>query len=94
MIVVMIIPKSIEPGTLITYNTIVTTNPMIATKAVAFVRLKFTKPIIVPVEDEAIPALASPINAINNPIPTETAFLRLSGIDFTIASLFVVATLD
>lgn len=74
MIVVMIIPKSIEPGTLITYKTIVTTNPMIATKAVAFVRLKFTKPIIVPVEDEAIPALARPINAIKRPIPTETAF--------------------
>ncbi len=34
-----------------------------------------------------IPAFINPINAINRPIPTDTAFLRFIGIELKIASL-------
>lgn len=38
------------------------------------------------------PALIKPISAINKPIPTETAFFRLIGIDLKIASLTPLVT--
>ena len=83
--VVKAIPIRIEPGTFITYKIIVITNPIIATSAEEL--LKSTKPIIVPKSDLAIPAFASPIKVINNPIPTATAFRKFAGIDLIIASL-------
>ena len=60
--------------------------PMIATTAALFCILKLTKPINVPVSVETTPAFASPMIAMNNPIPTATAFFKLSGIDLMIAS--------
>ena len=62
------------------------TSPIIATKAVLLLILKFTKPIKVPVSVETIPAFARPIIVINKPIPTVTAFFKLAGIDLIIAS--------
>ena len=67
-------------------STIVMIRPRIATRAVALAMLKFTKPTIVPVSGEQIPALTRPIIVIKRPIPTATAFLRPSGIDLMIAS--------
>ena len=61
-------------------------SPSIATIALAFFKLKFTNPIIVPVSDEQIPALTRPIIAIKRPIPTETAFFNQEGIDSMIFS--------
>ena len=48
----------------------------------------FVKSVIVTSVDESTtrPAFCNPINAINKPIPTDTAFLRLSGIASKIAS--------
>ena len=83
-IVVIIIPRRIEPGTLRTNKTIVIIKPMIATRAVD--TLKFTNPIIVPVAEDVIPAFVKPIKQINKPIPTATAFLNVAGIDLIIAS--------
>ena len=48
--------------------------------------MKFTKPMIVPVSEEQIPALTRPIIVIKRPIPTDTAFFMVEGIELMIAS--------
>ena len=62
------------------------TKPSSATIAVACAELRFTKPMSVPVSPEVMPAFVNPMSVINSPMPTATAFRRLSGIDLMIAS--------
>ena len=86
IIVVIITPRRIAPGTFIIKRTTVTISPITATNAEACDIFMFTKPIVVPVSVVQIPAFTRPIIVINNQIPTETAFFIVSGIDFIIAS--------
>ena len=78
MIVVIIIPIKIEPGTLSVYKTIVITSPSMPTIADACSRLKFTNATGVPACPVIIPAFASPIKVMNKPIPTATAFRKFN----------------
>ena len=62
------------------------TRPMIATRAVAWLKSIALKPMIVPFAEVTIPALLSPISAMKSPIPTATAFFIVPGIELIIAS--------
>ena len=60
--------------------------PIIATRAVAWLKSIELKPMIVPFAEVTIPALLSPIRAMKSPIPTATAFFIVPGIELIIAS--------
>ncbi len=83
MIVVTIIPIRMFPFTLYATRTAVMTRPIRARIAVL---LEMFKPTRVDPLSTMIPAFWRPMNATNIPIPTLIAFLRLAGIELTIAS--------
>ena len=60
--------------------------PIIATRAVVCFMSKFTKPMIVPVSPDTMPAFARPMRAMKSPIPTATAFFIPAGIALMIFS--------
>src|SRR5665648_297044 len=85
IIVVAIIPNSIAPFTFFANKNPVIIIPNNATNTGA--ETTFPSATIVPFPWITTPAPLSPINAINNPIPTETACFKFIGIESKIASL-------